>query len=225
MGPVWPQDGAKTAPRWPKRAPRWPQEGAKRAFKGPAGIKSTLFFPCWLPRGPKRAPRAPQEGPKRAQEASKRAPRGPQEGHQTLHTTQHHDTRHTTHRAQQAALFLERRARRGPKTTPTTTHDSTHATRSMGGAVLGMTGATRPKNHTPITPNTAHDAPCTRHYKRRGSFKHGRGEDQEPHAKPSRWTRFAMEGGRVIRSTTSGCSPQGEQKTSDTRLSRSAPRS
>ena len=104
--------------------------------------------------------------------------------HRTLHTTQHHDIRHTTHRAQQAARFLERRAPRGPKTTPSTMHALTRATRSMGGAVLGMAGATRPKDHTPSTPNTTHDAPCTTHYRRRGSCKHGRGEDQEPHIKP-----------------------------------------
>ena len=92
------------------------------------------------------APRWPQKGPKRVTKLYTRS------GNTT------HDTRHTTHRAQQAARFLERRARGGPRTTPTTTRDSTHTTRTMGGAVLGMTGATKPNNHTPkhCTRRTTH---------------------------------------------------------------------
>ena len=158
--------------------------------------------------GPKSAPGGPQEGPRGLQEGPKRSPRG------SPNTTHDPTSRHTTHRAQQAARFLERRARRGPKTTPTTTHDSTRATRSMDGAVLGMTGATRPKNRTPNTPNTAHDAPCTAHYRRRGSCKRGRGEDQEPHTKP--YERHGARHRQQAAGFTEWQTPQGPKSTDQT---------
>ena len=82
--PARPQNGTKTAPRWPKMAPRRPQNGLKMAATRPKRIRPVAGSPArpqdgpkTAPRWSKMAPRRPQNGPKMAQDGSKTAEDSP----------------------------------------------------------------------------------------------------------------------------------------------------